>query len=46
MMPAPQVRPISKMRTDHNAIMRLLKDGPVFLAQRGNLTAAIVSIAD
>jgi hypothetical protein len=41
---APQVKPISKMRTDHLSNMRMLKDGPVFLAQRGNLAAALVSI--
>jgi hypothetical protein len=44
MLQAPQVQPISKMRTDHLAIMRMLKNGPVFLAQRGNLAAALVSI--
>jgi hypothetical protein len=46
MLQAPQVKPISKMRTDHNVIMRLLKNGPVFLAQRGTLTAAMISIEE
>lgn len=44
MQQAPQVKPISKLRTDHTAVMRLLKNGPVFLAQRGTLSAAMVSI--
>jgi PHD/YefM family antitoxin component YafN of YafNO toxin-antitoxin module len=44
MPPAPRVRPVSTLRSQHNDIMRQLKDGPVFLAQRGTLAAAILSI--
>jgi hypothetical protein len=46
MLQAPQVKPISKLRTDHMAVMRLLKEGPVFLAQRGTLAAAMLSIEE
>lgn len=41
---APTVRPVSTLRSQHNDVLKLLKDGPVFLAQRGNLAAAVVSI--
>jgi hypothetical protein len=42
----PQVEPISNLRRDHVAMMKKLKNGPIFLAQRGNLTAALISISD
>lgn len=44
MLPAPQVEPISNLRRDHTQVFKKLKKGPVFLAQRGTLTAALVSI--
>ena len=31
------------MRTEHLAILRMLNNGPVFLAQRGTITAVVVS---
>ena len=44
MRPSPQVEPISNLRRDHLTVLNKLKKGPVFLAQRGTLTAALVSI--
>ena len=44
MLPSPQVEPISNLRRDHLTVLNKLKKGPVFLAQRGTLTAALVSI--
>lgn len=41
---APTVKPVSTLRSQHNDVIKLLKDGPVFLAQRGNLAAAVISI--
>ncbi len=46
MMQAPQVEPISNLRRDHVAVLNKLKKGPVFLAQRGTLAAALVSIEE
>lgn len=46
MLQAPQVKPISRLRTHHMDVMRLLPNGPVFLAQRGTLAAAILSIEE
>jgi len=46
MIPVPQVEPISSLRRDHVAVMNKLRKGPVFLAQRGALTAALVSIEE
>jgi prevent-host-death family protein len=46
MLQAPQVEPISKLRRDHVGVMEKLKKGPVFLAQRGTLSAALVSIEE
>lgn len=46
MLQAPQVEPISQLRRDHNQVFNKLKKGPVFLAQRGTLTAALVSISE
>ena len=43
---APTVKPVSTLRSQHNDILNLVKDGPVFLAQRGNLAAAVVSIEE
>ncbi len=44
MLSSPQVEPISNLRRDHLAVLNKLKKGPVFLAQRGTLAAALVSI--
>lgn len=46
MLPAPQVEPISNLRRDHTQVLQKLKKGPVFLAQRGSLTAALISIEE
>jgi PHD/YefM family antitoxin component YafN of YafNO toxin-antitoxin module len=41
---APRVKPVSTLRSQHNDVIKMLKDGPVFLAQRGTLAAAVLSI--
>ena len=46
MVQAPQVEPISNFRRAHIAVMEKLKNGPVFLAQRGTLAVALVSIEE
>jgi hypothetical protein len=43
---APQVEPISNLQRTYTDLLRKLDNGPVFLAQRGNLAAAIVSIKE
>ena len=46
MLHSPQVEPISNLRRNHVAVLKKLKKGPVFLAQRGSLAAALVSIEE
>ena len=46
MLQAPQVEPISHLRRDHVTVLNKLSKGPVFLAQRGTLAAALVSIEE
>jgi prevent-host-death family protein len=46
MQRAPQVEPISNLQRSHLELLRKLDKGPVFLSQRGNLAAALISIAD
>jgi prevent-host-death family protein len=46
MQPSPQVEPVSNLQRGAPAVLRKLADGPVFLAQRGRLAAAVVSIKD
>jgi PHD/YefM family antitoxin component YafN of YafNO toxin-antitoxin module len=46
MLYAPQVEPISQLKRDHLRVFTKLKKGPVFLAQRGTLAAALVSIEE
>lgn len=46
MLQAPQVEPISHLRRDHVTVLNKLRKGPVFLAQRGTLAAALVSIEE
>lgn len=46
MLQAPQVEPISHLRRDHVTVLSKLRKGPVFLAQRGTLAAALVSIEE
>ncbi len=43
---APQVEPISNLQRGALSILRKLDNGPVFLSQRGTLTAAIISIEE
>lgn len=44
MQPTPQVAPISRLSRDHNALMRMIKNGPVWLTQRAKTAAVIVSV--
>lgn len=46
MMQSPQVEAISNLRRNHVTVMNKLKNGPVFLAQRGALAATLVSIEE
>lgn len=46
MQKAPQVEPVSNLQRGAPTILRKLEHGPVFLSQRGTLTAAIVSITE
>jgi hypothetical protein len=41
---SPQVQPVSNLQRNTPAVLRQLKSGPVFLSQRGVLTAALISI--
>ena len=42
----PQVVPVSDLRTKHVETFKLLKDGPVILAQRSRPAAVLVSVED
>lgn len=44
MQPTPQVEPISRLARDHNAIMRLIANGPVWLTQKAKAAAVLVSV--
>jgi PHD/YefM family antitoxin component YafN of YafNO toxin-antitoxin module len=43
MILTPQIQPISELARDHKTLLRKLKSGPVFLAQRGRPAAVVVS---
>jgi prevent-host-death family protein len=44
MQPTPQVEPISRLSRDHNSLMRMIGNGPVWLTQRAKAAAVIVSV--
>jgi prevent-host-death family protein len=43
MYSAPQIEPITTMARNHTLVLEKLKNGPVFLTQRGSETAVIIS---
>jgi prevent-host-death family protein len=44
MQPTPQVEPISRLSRDHNSLMRMIANGPVWLTQRAKAAAVLVSV--
>jgi prevent-host-death family protein len=46
MLQMPQIEPVTRMVRDHRGVLEKLKDGPVFLTQRGREAAVIVSVAE
>ena len=44
MQPTPQVEPISRLSRDHNSLMRMLANGPVWLTQKAKAAAVIVLV--
>jgi prevent-host-death family protein len=46
MYSAPQIEPVTTMARNHKALLEKLKDGPVFLTQRGTEAAVMVSAAE
>ncbi len=46
MYSTPQFEPVTTLVRNHKALLEKLKDGPVFLTQRGNEAAVIVSAAE
>ena len=46
MQKSPQVEPVSNLQKNVNAVMRKLKNGPIFLSQRGKVAAAILAIEE
>ena len=43
MYSAPQIEPVTTMARNHKLLLNKLKDGPVFLTQRGTEAAVMVS---
>jgi antitoxin (DNA-binding transcriptional repressor) of toxin-antitoxin stability system len=46
MQRSPQVEPVSNLQRNAPAVLRRLKNGPIFLSQRGKVAAAMVAIAE
>ena len=46
MHPTPQVEPISRLSRDHNSLMRMIANGPVWLTQKAKAAAVIVSVKE
>ncbi len=45
-MNVPQIEPITTMTRDHKAVLDMLVNGPVFLAQRSRTAAVLLSVSD
>jgi prevent-host-death family protein len=43
MYTAPQIEPVTAMARNHKSLLKKLKDGPVYLTQRGNEAAVMIS---
>ncbi|RIK38443.1 MAG: hypothetical protein DCC55_21070 [Chloroflexi bacterium] len=43
---APQIEPVTTMARNHKALLAKLKEGPIFLTQRGTEAAVMVSAAE
>ena len=46
MYTAPQIEPITTLARNHKSLLEKLKDGPVFLTQRGTEAAVMVAAAE
>ncbi len=46
MYTAPQIEPITTLARNHKSLLEKLKDGPVFLTQRGTEAAVMVAASE